>query len=52
MVLPQGETVRAAELLVSHTHMTLNRPGVFVRGEYQLAETALRLWTSATGPQP
>ncbi|WP_269858304.1 hypothetical protein [Streptomyces sp. RPT161] len=52
VVLPQGATVRAADLLVSHTHMTLNRPGAFVHDEYQLAETAVRLWTSATGPQP
>ncbi|WP_328926172.1 thiopeptide-type bacteriocin biosynthesis protein [Streptomyces sp. NBC_00190] len=34
-------------LLLSHTHMTLNRLGIFVHDEFILAEAALRLWAAS-----
>lgn len=36
--------IPASSLVISHTHMTLNRLGIFVHEEFLLVEAARRLW--------
>ncbi|MEV7611455.1 thiopeptide-type bacteriocin biosynthesis protein [Streptomyces sp. NPDC089799] len=49
-LLPLAPTAPARSgLLISHTHMTLNRMGIFVHDEYILAEAAARLLRAPTG---
>ncbi|MBW5486819.1 thiopeptide-type bacteriocin biosynthesis protein [Streptomyces bambusae] len=48
-LLPLGSAAARSGLLISHTHMTLNRMGIFVHDEYILAEVAARLRATAAG---